>query len=115
MVNKMKMKKNDRVIVISGKDKGKQGPVLKVFKHKNKVLVEGVNKVKKHVKPDTVSKEGGIVSIEKPIHISNVMYYSEKENRPVRLGYKFIKGKKHRISKKSGKSVDKIVGIEKDE
>lgn len=74
----MKIRKNDKVKVITGKDKGKEGNVLSVFKKKNKVLVEGVNIVKKHVKPGTVSKEGGIISMEKPIDASNVMVVKAK-------------------------------------
>jgi large subunit ribosomal protein L24 len=103
----MKIRKGDKVKIISGKDKGKVAPVLKVLKGVNKIVVEGVGIVKKHVKPGTISKEGGIVSIEKPIDVSNVMYFDEKINKPVRLGYKLIKGKKYRFSKKTGEVVDK--------
>jgi large subunit ribosomal protein L24 len=102
-----KIKKNDKVKVIAGKDKGKIATVLKVLKDRDLVLVEGVNMVKKHVKPGSVSKEGGIVSIEKPIHVSNVMYYSEKAGRPVRVGFKVTDGKKFRICKKTGEILDK--------
>ncbi len=98
----MKIKKGDKVKVISGKDKGKVSVVLKVLKVKNKVVVEGVNVAKKHVKPGAVSKEGGIIRIEKPIDVSNVMYYDEKAKKTVRIGYKLIDGKKKRINKKSG-------------
>lgn len=68
----MKVKSGDKVKVIAGKNKGKTGKVLKVLKARDLVFVEGVNLVKKHVKPGVVSKEGGIVSIEKPVHVSNV-------------------------------------------
>jgi len=98
----MRLRKKDKVKIISGKDKGKIGTILRVFPSDGKVLVEGVNKVKKHVKPGAVSKEGGIVSVEKPIDISNVMFFNEKLNRPVKIGYKFVDNKKHRICKKSG-------------
>ena len=91
----MKIRKGDKVKVITGKDKGKIGTVLRVYKRNNTVLVEGVNKVRKHVKPGTVSKEGGIVSIEKPIQISNVMFFNEKLNQPVRIGFKIINNKKY--------------------
>lgn len=101
----MKVKKGDKVKIISGKDKGKVGAILKVLPENNKVLVEGVNVVKKHVKPGSVSKEGGIVSIEKPVDVSNVMFFNEKLNRAVKLGYKVIDGKKYRICKKSGEVV----------
>jgi large subunit ribosomal protein L24 len=103
----MKIKKGDKVKVISGKDKGKIATVLKVLTERNKVVVEGVGIVKKHVKPGTISKEGGIVSIEKPIDVSNVMYYDEKSKKAIRIGYKLIEGKKYRISKKTGDILDK--------
>jgi large subunit ribosomal protein L24 len=105
----MKIKVNDKVKILSGKDKGKVGPVLKVLVEKERVIVEGINKVKKHVKPGTVSKEGGIISIERPVHVSNVMYIDEKGGKPTRLGFKVIDGKKYRISKKSGE----VVGAKK--
>jgi len=103
----MKIKKGDKVKVISGKDRGKVASVLKVLPDKNKIVVEGVGVVKKHVKPGAVSKEGGIVSVEKPIDVSNVMYYDEKSKKTVRIGYKVIDGKKYRISKKTGDVLDK--------
>ena len=81
--------------------------MLKVLEQTGKIVVEGVNKVKKHVKPGAVSKEGGIISIEKPIDASNVMYFDEKLNKTVRIGYKIVNGKKYRVSKKSGEIIDK--------
>ncbi|MBN1162271.1 50S ribosomal protein L24 [Patescibacteria group bacterium] len=101
----MKIRKGDKVKIITGKDRGKVGTVLKVLKDKHKVLVEGVNVVRKHVKPGSVSKEGGIVNIEKPLDVSNVMFFNEKLNQGVRLGCKIIDGKKYRICKKSGEVV----------
>ena len=98
----MKIKKGDKVKIITGKDLGKVGVVLRTFVKTSKVVVEGVNKVKKHVKPGAVSKEGGIISIERPVHISNVMYFDDKSGKPVRVGYKVIDGKKYRINKASG-------------
>ncbi len=80
----MKIKKGDKVKIIAGKDKGKLGTVLKVLVAEAKVVVEGVGLVKRHIKPGVVSKDGGIISIEKPIDVSNVMYFDEKLNRPVR-------------------------------
>ena len=103
----MKIHKGDKVKVITGKDKGKEGKVLAVYQLKNKVLVEGVNKVKKHVKPGTVSKEGGIVVIEKPIDVSNVMYIDSNSGNPVRVGFKIVEGQKYRINKKSGEIIGK--------
>jgi len=108
----MKIKKDDKVKIISGKDRGKISKVLKVLKNENKVVVEGVNVVKKHVKPGVISKEGGIVSIEKPIDVSNVMYYHEQSKEAVKVGYKIIDGKKYRISKKTGEILDKKVWID---
>ena len=105
----MKIKKGDKVKVISGKDSGKVATVLKVLNESGKIVVEGVGVVKKHVKPGAISKEGGIVSIEKPIDASNVMYFDEKLNKPVRIGYKLINGKKYRFSKKSGEIIDKKI------
>ncbi len=102
-----KIRKNDKVMVISGKDKGKTGNVLKVFSADNRVVIEGVNKVKKHVKPGTISKEGGIIQIERPISISNVMYYDDKLQKPVRVGFKIVDGKKYRINKKTGEALEK--------
>lgn len=102
----MKIKKGDKVKVITGKDAGKTGVVLRVFPGEGKVLVEGVNKVKKHVKPGAVSKEGGILSIEKPVDISNVMFFNSKLNKAVRVGYKIVDGKKQRICKESGEVLD---------
>jgi len=78
----MKIKKNDKVKVITGQDKGKEGTVIRVLKKKNKVLVEGVNIAKKHVKPGAVSKEGGIISVERPIDASNVALVVAKIKSP---------------------------------
>jgi len=102
----MKIKKDDKVKVIAGKDKGKTGKVLKVFLSKGKVVVEGVNIIKKAVKPGKVSKEGGIISMEKPVNVSNVMLVDQKSGDPVRVGYKIIDGKKYRINKKSGEVIE---------
>lgn len=103
----MKIRKDDKVKIISGKDRGKVSKVLKVLKEKNKIVVEGVNVVKKHVKPGAVTKEGGIISIEKPIDVSNAMYYDESSKKAVKVGYKIIDGKKYRVSKKTGDMIDK--------
>lgn len=102
----MKIKKNDNVIVIAGKDKGKKGKVLVVLPKKNKVVVEGVNKVKKHVKPGAVSKEGGIISVERPVDISNVMYFDDKIGKAVKLGSKVIDGKYYRLNRKTGDVIE---------
>ncbi|ANB58158.1 ribosomal protein L24 [Anoxybacillus sp. B7M1] len=103
----MHVKKGDKVQVISGKDKGKQGVVLAAFPKKNRVLVEGVNIVKKHAKPSQVNPQGGIISKEAPIHVSNVMPLDPKTGTPTRVGYKLVDGKKVRYAKKSGEILDK--------
>ncbi|HDQ88563.1 MAG TPA: 50S ribosomal protein L24 [candidate division WWE3 bacterium] len=102
----MKIRKGDKVKVISGKDRGKISQVLKVLKDANKVVVEGVHVVKKNVKPGKVGEQGGIVEMEKPIDVSNVMFYNESLGKAVRIGFKFIDGKKYRICKKSGEVLD---------
>ncbi|MBA2873129.1 large subunit ribosomal protein L24 [Anoxybacillus calidus] len=103
----MHVKKGDKVQVISGKDKGKQGVVLAAYPKKNRVLVEGVNIVKKHVKPSQLNPQGGIISKEAPIHVSNVMPLDPKTGTPTRVGYKIVDGKKVRYAKKSGEILDK--------
>lgn len=102
----MKIRTGDTVRVITGKDKGKEGEVLKVLPNKNKIIVEGVNIVKKHVKPGQIAEEGGIIEIEKPIDVSNVMYLDKKAKEVTRIGYKMQDGKKYRVSKKSGELLD---------
>lgn len=103
----MHVKKGDKVMVITGKDKGKTGVILTAYPKKDRVLVEGVNIVKKHTKPNQENPQGGIVSQEAPIHVSNVMVIDPKTGEPTRVGYKFEDGKKVRIAKKSGEALDK--------
>lgn len=105
----MKIRKDDKVKVMTGKDKGKISKVLRVLNDKNKIVVEGVNVVKKHVKPGVISKEGGIISIEKPVDVSNVMYYDDSSKKVVKVGYKVVDGKKYRVSKESGEILDKKI------
>ncbi|AZU59921.1 50S ribosomal protein L24 [Neobacillus mesonae] len=102
----MHVKKGDKVRVISGKDKGKTGVVLSAFPKDNRVLVEGVNIVKKHSKPSQANPQGGIFSFEAPIHVSNVMPIDPKSGNPTRVGYKTVDGKKVRVAK-SGEVLDK--------
>ncbi len=98
----MKLKTGDKVIVISGKDKGKESTVVKVFPKENKVILDGINLVKKHQKA-FAGKEGGIIEIPMKIDVSNVAIIDPKTKKPSRVGYIFnSKGKKVRISKKSG-------------
>ncbi|MCI7622559.1 MAG: 50S ribosomal protein L24 [bacterium] len=102
----MKLKKGDKVIVISGKDKGSIGTIQKVFPKENRVIVDGVNVCKKHVKPNQMNPEGSIQEIFAPIDASNVMFYDEKSKKGTRLGYKEGKdGKKVRFMKSSKKEV----------
>ncbi|ARK21509.1 50S ribosomal protein L24 [Sporosarcina sp. P26b] len=103
----MHVKKGDKVMVISGKDKGKTGVILTAYPKKDRVLVEGINIVKKHTKPNQENPQGGIVSQESTIHVSNVMVIDPKTGEPTRVGYKVEDGKKVRIAKKSGESLDK--------
>ncbi len=103
----MHVKKGDNVVVISGKDKGKQGTILEAYPKKNRVLVEGVNIVKKHSKPSQVNPQGGIISREAAIHVSNVMPLDPKSGKPTRVGYKIENGKKVRVAKISGETLDK--------
>ena len=103
----MHIKKGDTVKVISGKDKGKTGVVLTALPKKDRVLVEGVNIIKKHTKPNQANPQGGIVSQEEAIHVSNVMLLDPKSGEPTRVGYKVEDGKKVRVAKKSGEKLDK--------
>ncbi len=103
----MHVKKGDKVQIISGKDKGKQGEVLASFPKKERVLVEGVNIVKKHAKPSQENPQGGILNQEATIHVSNVLPVDPKSGEPTRVGYEVRDGKKVRIAKKSGETLDK--------
>lgn len=102
----MNFKKGDKVVVIAGKSKGKEGTILKVLKDENKVLVEGANMVKKHLKPNGEGT-GSIVEVEAPIHASNVMMLDPKTKKPTRIGHTTNKaGKKVRFAKKSNENLD---------
>ncbi|WP_306986109.1 50S ribosomal protein L24 [Alkalicoccobacillus murimartini] len=103
----MHVKKGDTVIVIAGKDKGKQGVVLEAFPKKSRVLVEGVNLVKKHAKPSQDNPQGGILNQEAAIHSSNVMHIDPKSGERTRVGFKEENGKKVRVAKRSGEALDK--------
>ncbi len=101
----MKIKKNDTVLVITGKDKGKKGKVLAAFPKTNKVVVEGVNIQYKHAKAKQ-NQPAEIRKVEGAIDASNVMYYDSKAKSPTRVGYKLEGDKKVRVSKKSGQVID---------
>jgi large subunit ribosomal protein L24 len=98
----MKIKKNDTVLIISGKDKGKKDKVLQVFPKENRILVARVNLRKKHQKPRKSGEKGQIIQMPGPIHISNVKLICSKCGKAVRTGYKFEAKKKERICKKCG-------------
>lgn len=102
----MKVKTGDKVIVITGKDKGKTGVVQKVYPKVNKVVVEGVNVHKKHVKPTQQNPEGSIQEMYAPLDANKVMYYDAKTKKGTRLGVKVAKdGSKVRFAKKSGQDI----------
>ena len=104
----MKIKKGDMVQVLAGKDKGAQGRVIEAYPQRDKVLVEGVNRIKKHVANsynERGAESGGIVSQEAPIHVSNVMIL-DSDGKPTRVGYRFDEnGKKVRVAKSNGKDI----------
>lgn len=103
----MKIKKNDTVKVISGNDRGKVGKVLVVFPEKNRLIVEGVNMIKRHTRPTQRNRKGGIISKEAPINASNVMYYDTKAGAVTKLGYRELTtGRRVRFSKKSGEVLE---------
>ena len=105
MKSKIKLKKGDEVIVITGKDKGKTGKITKIQPIKSRAIVAGINKFKKHQKPDN-NQAGGIIEKEMPIHISNLAYYDGSLKKGVRLGFRFNdKNIKVRINKKNQKEV----------
>ncbi|MFP6772340.1 MAG: 50S ribosomal protein L24 [Alphaproteobacteria bacterium] len=106
MAKKFKLKKGDDVVVVSGRDKGKKGSILRVLREDDRVLVDGVNMVKRHARPSQ-TQPGGIVSKEAPIHISNVALADPKDGVATRVGYKFLEdGRKVRFAKQSGEVID---------
>ncbi|MCH8169581.1 MAG: 50S ribosomal protein L24 [Bacteroidetes bacterium] len=108
---KVKIHKNDNVVVIAGNDSGKTGKVLKVFPKKSRVIIEGINIRKRHTKPTQNNPKGGIIEKEAPIHISNIMLLDPKSNEPTRIGTQIIldektgKKKRARVSKISGEMI----------
>ncbi len=101
----MAIKVGDKVLVIAGSSKGKEGTIKKVLKEENRVIVEGVNLVKRHQKGNG-QESGGILDIEAPIHVSNVMIIDPKTKKPTRIGHSQENNKKVRIAKKSGTKLD---------
>ncbi len=100
-MTKLKIKTGDNVRVIAGDHKGSEGKVVRVFRDKNKAIVEGVNMVSKHTKPSAANPQGGIVQKEAPIHISNIALVDPKTKQTTKVGYKVEGDKKVRVSKKS--------------
>ena len=104
---KMKIKKGDQVIVLTGKNKGTKGEVIQAMPKESRVVVQGVNVVKRHRKPTQTNPQGGIDEVERPIHVSNVAMVDPKDDKPTRVGYKKLKdGKKVRVAKRSGETVE---------
>jgi large subunit ribosomal protein L24 len=102
-----KFKKSDKVKVITGKDKGKISEIIGFIPKSNKVVISGVNVVKRHTKPNKFNPEGGIVQKEMPIHVSNIMHVDLKTNSVSKIGFKFLEdGKKVRYLKKTGELID---------
>ncbi len=103
--SKLKIRKGDKVLVISGASKGMEGEVKDVIRSSSKLIVDGVNMVKKHLKPSETNPSGGIIDVESPIHISNVMLIDQKTGEPTRVGRKLLDGKLVRYSIKTGETL----------
>jgi large subunit ribosomal protein L24 len=105
-----RIKKNDTVVVLAGKDKGSSGKVLKVFVEEQRVLVEGVNMAKRHTAPNVTHPQGGVIAKEAPLHISNVALRDPKTGKATRVGFKFVgegaQRRKVRVAKGSGVQID---------
>ena len=104
-MKKFHIKKGDTVYVNAGNDKGSTGKVLEVLREKDRVVVEGINMVSKHTKPNAQNPQGGIVKQEAAIHISNVQLIDPASSKPTKVGYKTVDGKKVRYAKKSGEEI----------
>lgn len=103
----MKVRKNDTVLVIAGKDKGKKGKVRFSHPKDDKVVIEGINFIKKHAKAKGQTRQAGIIELEAPVHISNIMLLCNKCNRPTRIGFQFLEdGKKVRICRSCREVID---------
>jgi len=101
-----KIKKGDKVIVLTGRDKGRSGEVIEVRPAESRALVRGVNMVRRHQR-QTAAQQGGIVSKEAPVHLSNLAIADPKDGKPTRIGFKFLKdGRKVRIARRSGEAID---------
>jgi large subunit ribosomal protein L24 len=106
MSAKLKVRKDDEVVVITGRDKGKSGKVLRVIPDELRVVVQGVNVVKRHTRAGQ-GQQGGIVEKEAPIHVSNVAHVDPKDRKPTKVGFKTVDGRKLRFARKSGEMIDR--------
>ena len=107
MAKKFKIKKGDSVVVISGRDRGKRGEVMRVMRKEDRLVVQGINMIKRHTRP-SAGHPGGIVDKEASIHISNVAHVDPASSRPTRVGYKVLEdGRKVRFAKRSGEVIDR--------
>ena len=106
MAPKLKVRKDDEVVVITGRDKGKSGKVIRVIPDELRVVVQGVNMVKRHTRP-AQGRQGGIVEKEAPIHVSNVAHLDPKDRSPTKVGFKTVDGRKLRFARKSGELIDR--------
>lgn len=105
-----KVKKNDSVLILSGNDRGKKGKVLKVFPKRDRIIVEGVNMMKRHTRPTQQLPQGGIIQKEAPIHVSNVKVIAPKSNIPTRIGIKVLKdGSKVRFARHKDSDGEEII------
>jgi large subunit ribosomal protein L24 len=105
-LNNLNVKKGDTVVVLSGKDKGKQGKIIQAIPKKAQVVVEDVNKVKRHTKPSLKAPQGGIIQKEMPLNVCKVQLVCPACNKPTRIGHKAVDGKNLRVCKKCGEVVD---------
>jgi len=101
----MKLRKGDNVIVITGKDKGKKGKIVRVLVDDNKVIVEGINMMKKHQRPRKSGEKGSVLNISMPLHASNVQIIDPKTNKPSRIGSKVVGDKRVRVTRKSNQEI----------
>ncbi|HEU65695.1 MAG TPA: 50S ribosomal protein L24 [Chloroflexi bacterium] len=103
----MKIRKNDTVVIIAGKDKGKSGKVRRAWPDEERVIVEGANMIKRHSRARRAARQAGIIELEAPVHVSNVMLVCNKCNKPARVGFSFLAdGRKVRVCKSCGEVID---------
>lgn len=101
-----RIRKNDSVMIMAGKDRGKVGKVIRVHPSEERAVVERLNMAKRHVKPRTPQDTGGILEKEASIHLSNLMFVDPQDGRPTRVGFKVVDGRKSRISRRTGNVLD---------